>query len=387
MGMAASQARLLSLTNRMHDVELKAQQIQADKIALATQEDLVYQTYCDAMDATNIAVAYQDGLGTKLVDANFSTLCNFDENRMKQYALKDNNSGKLIVSENVKEMYDAYGNDKYSFAWAMLGLTDFGWDNQDMGLNVGIGTNNDVLPNGFTYGTNAAPGDENDSGDLYMTECEAMVYEEHQDDSDLTNKYQNILDAATTDDKRNALEDFRKYLYSKYSQEIFDNMNSNKNDGDGGEPILADTEWADVAKEFNYYINMWEAINQAGGCQVIDPQYECGEDGTTWLTNMVESGQLSIMVYGDTGHKNEWSETTVATSTTQNYLENQSDKAKQKKAEVQYEHDLRELDRKDSKYDTELSKLETERSAIKTEMDSIKTAIKENTERTFGIFS
>lgn len=38
MGMAASQARLLTLTSRLHDVEYKAQNIESQKIALATQK-------------------------------------------------------------------------------------------------------------------------------------------------------------------------------------------------------------------------------------------------------------------------------------------------------------------------------------------------------------
>ena len=56
MGMSASQARLLTLTNRLHDIEYKAQNIQAQKLALATQQDALYQEYCDALDAQNIMV-------------------------------------------------------------------------------------------------------------------------------------------------------------------------------------------------------------------------------------------------------------------------------------------------------------------------------------------
>ncbi len=48
MGMAASQARLLSLTSRLHDVELRAQAIESQKIALATQKDELYENYCEA---------------------------------------------------------------------------------------------------------------------------------------------------------------------------------------------------------------------------------------------------------------------------------------------------------------------------------------------------
>ena len=46
MGMAASQARLLQITARMHDIEFKAQSIEDAKISLATQRDELYKDYC-----------------------------------------------------------------------------------------------------------------------------------------------------------------------------------------------------------------------------------------------------------------------------------------------------------------------------------------------------
>ena len=87
MGMAASQAKLLTLTNRLHDVEYKAQHIESQKIALATQKEELYQNYCDALDATKIQVAFKYQNGTsKYVDATFATVCNYNENRQKQYS-------------------------------------------------------------------------------------------------------------------------------------------------------------------------------------------------------------------------------------------------------------------------------------------------------------
>ena len=51
MGMAASQARLLAITARIHDVEAQAQAIQNAKIQLSTQSDQVYNNYLEALDA------------------------------------------------------------------------------------------------------------------------------------------------------------------------------------------------------------------------------------------------------------------------------------------------------------------------------------------------
>ena len=56
-------------------------------------------------------------------------------------------------------------------------------------------------------------------------------------------------------------------------------------------------------------------------------------------------------------------------------------------AEAEYEHKMKQIDKKDQKFDLDLSKLETERTALTTEYDSVKKVIEDNIDRTFGIFS
>ena len=135
--------------------------------------------------------------------------------------------------------------------------------------------------------------------------------------------------------------------------------------------------------EFNFYVNLFEEIQASGGCQLIDPQYESGSEGNEWLNNMVSSGRVLIDVYED---KKGWTETSVATSTNANYLQEVQDEADLKKAEAKYEYELGIINQKDSKFDRDLSKLETERNAMKTEMDAVKQVRNDNEERTFGIF-
>ena len=150
--MSASQANLLTLTSRLHDIEYKAQNIESKKIALATQKDELYQTYCDALDKTKIQVAFRNSNGTSsYVDATFSSVCTYDENRQKQYAIRDSQTGKVIVDS---EVYNAYTegcfSDKYSFAWAMIGM-GLSYSYSDVNMNgaygqgnqVGIGTNSE----------------------------------------------------------------------------------------------------------------------------------------------------------------------------------------------------------------------------------------------------
>ena len=383
MGMAASQARLLSLTSRLHDVELKAQSIESQKIALATQKDELYQNYCDALDATKIQVAFRnDDATVKYVDANFSTLCGYSENRAKQYALIDSKTGNMIVSEEVAEKYNSY-SDKYSFAYAMLGFEgDFGWgDNINQGCEIGIGT----AQNNYGYDSEGGTGYS-----LYMTECEQQVYDSHTDDSELVEAFEAIEEAEGDNAKQTALDEFRSILYEKYSTEIFNQMNINKNGEKGeddGDVNFPDCTWDDFKAEFNYYVQIYEGIEEAGGCTTIDEQYQSGEAGNEWFQNMVEAGLVTIQVYNTDGANKGWIDTSITTSTNENYLKEVQDEKDLKKAEAEYEYELDKINQKDSKYDTDLSKLETERSSITTEIDSLKQVRDDNIDRTFGIFS
>ncbi len=384
MGMAASQARLLTLTSRLHDIEYKAQNIESQKIALATQKDELYQAYCDALDATKIQVKFYDGAGTKYVDANFSTLCDYCDTRVSQYSLRDSKSGKVIVDEQTAENYDTYDNDKYSFAWAMMGFetTDYCWNGDDR--------------DGSVVGTVAKT--QNSDEPIPMTEVEQMVYDNHASETgddatevkDAFTEYNNTLtDGSTPAEQQEALDKFREVLYDKYADEIYDYMRYSKQDDK--DKVIANNDYNTLMpeefnqKEFNYYVHLFENIQASGGYEIIDSQYKSGDLGNEWFNNMVSCGRVLIDLYDD--DTNEWNETSVATSTNENNLQEMQDDTDLKKAEAEYEHELDVINTKDTKFDNDLSKLETERTAITTEIDSISQVRDDNIERTFGIFS
>ena len=54
MGLASSQARLLNLTVRMHQIEYKAARLEAMKLQMANESRQVYETYLDALDRTKV---------------------------------------------------------------------------------------------------------------------------------------------------------------------------------------------------------------------------------------------------------------------------------------------------------------------------------------------
>lgn len=400
MGMAASQARLLALTARISDVEFKAQQIQSQKLALATQRDELYERYCAALDATKIRVAFKNGDGSKnFINASFNNVCTYNPERFRQYALQDNRSGLAIVAEDVKEAYDNYGGDKYTFAWKMLGFDQFNWlgeyaedgSNEQkttdaLGHCVGYGQNTNNQEN-FSYDGSPYAGYA-DGNILGMTPAEYKVFTEHGSET-LKEIFGDWRDAVDNDrpvnEKKEILDNFRETLYSQLGPQLYNIMNQGKQDNNRDVySSISEKEWNDYREEFNYYVRLWEFIEQSGGCTTIDAQYKDGEEGENWFNNMVESGLVSIHEFTD---KEVWKETSVSTSTNNNYLREEQDDTDLKKAEAEYEHELDTINNKDKKFDTELSKLETEREAIKKQMDSYKTIIKDNIEKSFGIFS
>ena len=105
MGMAASQARLLTITARIHDVEYQAQSIQNAKIQLATQSDEVYQEYLNALDATTLTLKNANG---DLITANFNNLCGKNATQTAaacKYAIMDTKTGSLVVPDDIEEAY------------------------------------------------------------------------------------------------------------------------------------------------------------------------------------------------------------------------------------------------------------------------------------------
>ena len=110
------------------------------------------------------------------------------------------------------------------------------------------------------------------------------------------------------------------------------------------------------------------------------------------LTNLINSGHVTIVSALDDGtfppdvNSNEFKdhETSVAINTS---LQEVTDEVKLRKAEAKYEADMKRIDMKDRRYDSDLAALDNERNAIKQEMETLKTVAKDNVERTFKIFS
>ncbi len=241
MGLAASQARLLNLTARMHDIEYKAQNLEAQKLQMANESAHVYQEYEDALNKTKMqqkyinadgSTAFEDVTAKKLEDAGYSF--------------------ELAVGDNKGTVYK-------TFKAAVEALQP------DIVKDGAVGTDTEAVTNFISEGY--------------------------------------IVLVKLLDKENKAVTTF--------------------NDG-----VLIDT-----------------------------------------LIKGNAPNSYEVNVATDTG------------------LQEVTDELDLKKAEAKYEADMRKINNKDKKFDTDLAALEQERNAIKTEMDTLKTVAKDNVDRTYKLFS
>ena len=387
MGMAASQARLLSITARIHDVEYQAQQIQSRKLQLATLEDEAYRKYNDALDATTLT--FTNDAGT-LIPANFENLCgksSIENGMSKYYVFRTSDTDQLIVPDEVYEGYKKFeGDDPYTFAMYMMGV--------DL----------DKLEQAESdYVTNTLKTDDDQKGVLreIVKKIGTKLVTAGKTEEDISELVKQVVDDGMG---YTFLEESVKgtSCYTEvvgYLQEYKSAELKYKNDLylHGGAQNIYNTATNTTGEynssEFQYYLRWGMMIQQEVGLENCVQESEYGEGfgkDQEMLNGMLQSGRMvvdEIEIDRKTGAIKDTS-TSVAAESHLAYTNTSTiDKKALAKAEAEYEHTMKEIDRKDKRYDMDLNKLETERSALTTEYDSVKKVIQDNIDRTFKIFS
>ena len=108
MGMAASQARLLSLTSRLADNELRAQLVNNNKMRLATASSKASAAYVNALNNATMMITNYDAQGNSMyTPLTFNSLTRYSQYN-NQYGLADVN-GNLLVSESEANLFKQAG--------------------------------------------------------------------------------------------------------------------------------------------------------------------------------------------------------------------------------------------------------------------------------------
>lgn len=108
MGLSASQARLLTLTTRLSDLELQAEQISNAKIRLSSDSESVSNKYSDALNTgkyTILSGVNNSGIYT-YSDLTYNSLTGPDSPLVSQYCVTDVNNN-VVVPKNVALYFEA----------------------------------------------------------------------------------------------------------------------------------------------------------------------------------------------------------------------------------------------------------------------------------------
>lgn len=416
MGLAASQARLLSLTSRIHDVEFEAQQLHYAKLKLALLEDDVYKRYEEMLDEENLTIPGANGTR---IPATFDNLCgegsiNNNLGTSKHYIFRGDND-ELIVPTNVYNGYLNYGgSDPYEFAMYMMGVKIGANDDTERALydqeveNLFQNDSNSSLRelrDTINKQIDSLYSESTSAGDGSPDEFRKSVYNALIAQSDLASFFEAQTDPDDPTKKTfcipDKLKDTVKSLQKNMQQLQHDLFKKNN----GAKNIFEKITNEDFDKnKFNYYVRWGQLIENAGGidnekvgllgCEpASDYEGLALEKNAEVLNQALITGHISIdVVYDNRDGGITWEPTSAATDSIINMdkltsIDSDTIKVALKKAEAEKERKLKEISRIDKNYDLTLNRLETERTALTTEYDSVKKVISDNVERSFGIFS
>ena len=113
MGLSASQARLLSITSRISDNELRSQTITTAKTSLANETTAASSAYMDALNSTELLYSTYDASGNKMTEKLTGVSLSQYGELKNQYGII-NQHGQILVSELDAANYEASA-DMYEF--------------------------------------------------------------------------------------------------------------------------------------------------------------------------------------------------------------------------------------------------------------------------------
>lgn len=448
MGMAASQARLLSITARLTNNENSGQSISYSKQRLADQTQQITNEYNEALNTTKLTVLTGfNGSDATYTDISYDIMTNKQmAANTKQYVVTDT-KGRILVTEDIANAYkQSAGN--YNQFLAKLGYSQSDMtvqnvaslsatDKQDAAqkiheawdkyfASVGIECSDDehkgIYDDGtYTFKWNNVL-DTNDKGEYLDKDGKVITADEAKtkgyssvgsgyaswavlgDDGKPTGEYNPINYEGTTDESREL------YDYAMAITEAFmrtdesltaDQKNNNQSFDPSSYQLALD---AGNKADLNYYKNIFSKMQSSGyftytntpATAKDDPEhYKYASVGTGTAGNVQKSPLKDNTVFEaalrDGSLRLEYYSTTsksfkTTTISEDNCIQEVSDERAIARAESKYNQDMADLENQDKKLDLELKKLDTEHSALQTEYDSVKNVVDKNVESSFKTF-
>lgn len=180
MGLSASQARLMSMTSRLSDLELRAQQISNAKVRLSDMSEEASRAYSDALDKQTMTIkGFSSGGVSSASKANINNLYSGSTSGIEgdlKLRYITNASGKVYIPADLVALSTAAGtNTRATFIAHFTSDTSSSSAQYYGKLFDSIAANNYINTN--TLGSNATSSEwlqnQVDAGNLYLNEFDS----------------------------------------------------------------------------------------------------------------------------------------------------------------------------------------------------------------------
>ena len=451
MGMASSQARLLNLTSRMHQIEYKAAKIEAEKLQMANHSKRVYQEYQNALEATKIQYKSINSDGSvTFLDATLAILENNGISSYngitasKTFLLQNAETGEIYVTEALVNQYPFMGENIEDPGTQENYLHEKGIDPEtvyedvtempnEIKCNINYGTRIQLRPPRY------------DSAEINIPTTDEIAYAI----SYIFSKYGDSITGGVIQDEP-IIYKTQDEIYNIIKDMSLENLYNLTNAAEQWANNYRDNELSSFAALFAEHLNACLAGKYDNGEYISGEEYmlsNCPPLSDTYETFTINQESQATTQPVDTGRREyntsdenyikyfkEWQikraaydksckfvvvdnelannkdflnnhlttnqsilidwdifikneENPETSVATNTFFQEVDDEKELRKAEAKYEADMRRIDMKDRKFDYDLAALDAERNAIKQEMETLKTVAKDNVDRTFRLFS
>lgn len=375
MGMAAGQARLLSITARLSDNEHNGQALSYSKQRLADETEQVNNDYLAALSATKLTVLTGfNGSVANYSDISYRLMTGFETVACGRQYVITNAKGEILVTKDQANAFEA-GNGDLNIFLAELGYTQADIDNcTDDEAKVKI---HEAWDKYFTSIGKTFDDIEHEEGNPaieygYTSFGNNTLYSGYATYT-YNGKTQAINYEGSTKEQRE-LYDYAVAITTQFY------CNGNYNPAGSTANIALQTANDVESGYIDYLKNIFNKMSSCGYYTEENENDTIKDD--QWFEQQLKEGKLFLQYYSAT--EKDFVSTTISDDDSIQEVEDEREIAL---VESQYNQQLAALEKKDQQIDLELKKLDTEHNALQTEYESVKSVVDKNVEKSFSMFS
>lgn len=375
MGMAAGQARLLSITARLSDNEASGQALSYSKQRLADETEQLNTEYLAALSATKLTVLTGfNGTIANYSDISYNLMTGYNTVACGRQYIITNAKGKILVTDKQAKAFEA-GNGDFNIFLAELGYTQA--DIDDISDDEAQTKIHEAWDKYFTSVGINFDDEEHEEGNAeiqygYQSFGDNKLYNGYPTYT-INGETKAINYEGTTQEQRE-LYDYAVAITTQFYGD------GTYNPKDSAATIALQTANDVESGYISYLRNIFNKMASAGYYTEQNENDTIKDDA--WFEQQIREGKLLLQYYSATDKS--FVSTTVSDDDAIQEVEDEREIAL---VEAKYNQEIASLEKKDQNIDLELKKIDTEHNALQTEYESVKNVVDKNVEKSFSMFS